>query len=41
MEADLFTPLLAMAVRFTLVLTVMLFIVVFERNTWSDTSGHE
>ena len=41
MEADLFTPLLAMGLRFTLVLSVMLFVVALGRETWNDSSGHE
>ena len=41
MEVDLFTPLLAMSVRCTLVLGVMLFIVSLGRDTWIDVSGHE
>jgi hypothetical protein len=41
MEVDLFTPLLAMGLRCTLVLGVMLFIVSLGRYTWIDVSSHD
>jgi len=41
MEVDLFTPLLAMGLRCTLVLGVMLFIVSLGRDTWIDVSSHD
>ena len=41
MEVDLFTPLLVMGVRRTLVIQVMLFIDSLERDTWIDVSGHD
>ena len=41
MEVDLFTPLLEMGVRCTLVIGVMLFIVSRGRDAWIDRSGHE
>jgi hypothetical protein len=41
MEVDLFTPLLVMGVRRTLVIQVMLFIDSHERDTWIDVSGYD
>ena len=41
MAFDLCTTLLAMGVRFTLVLGVMLFILTLDRDTWSTFSSHE
>ena len=41
MEVDLFTPLLVMGVRRTLVIQVMLFIDSIERDTWIDVSGYD
>jgi len=41
MEVDLFTPLLVMGVRRTLVIQVMLFIDSLERDTWIDVSGYD
>jgi hypothetical protein len=40
-EADLFTPLLALGVRYTLVLGVALFIVSLGRAIWINVSGHD
>lgn len=41
MALDLFTPLFAMSLRFTLVLGVMLFIVSLGRDAWSVFGKHE
>ena len=41
MTFDLFSPLFAMGVRFTLVLGVMLFIVSLGRDGWNVFSKYE
>ncbi len=41
MAPDLFSPLFAMGMRFTLVLGVMLFIVALGRDAWSGFGKHE
>ncbi|MEO5955911.1 MAG: hypothetical protein ABIR36_09520 [Nitrospiraceae bacterium] len=41
MPLDLFTSLFAMGMRFTLVLSVMLFIVALGRDAWSGFGKHE
>jgi hypothetical protein len=41
MGSDLITSLLAMSLRFTLVLGVMLFIVSLGRDAWSVFGKHE
>ena len=41
MAFDLFTSLFAIGVRFTLVLTAMLFIVSFGRDAWKALSRYE
>ena len=41
MTVDLFTPLFAMGMRFTLVLGFMLFIVALGRDAWSDFGKQE